>query len=441
MTSVPIILCTDEYNLAGLFVTMNSIYKNCSDSSRLEFYILVNESFIKNTIYVAVEKFFKGIKIRVEVFGSELTKKIAGYQDFCRNNAHCKNIMNFSRFFIPELFPEVQGFIYMDTDYLVIDDILTLWDGISMTNEFYAVPVLCSNKDIYSYEEKDEEGLNLSSRHPFNAGIYIVNANEWKKNDRTKELISLTNSKYFQSIFRFGTQPLLNYIFQGHYEYLPMKWNRLAYEKMNELMGQRPIDLMSVFSKDDLIKEEISAIHFNGIPKPWQNGNQSHGGNWPSPGSLYKDHLPYNGTIILSKRLLEIYNSTMLNFIESMANLFFIRVVFSDCKETDKRLENILESYCKPTDKTYTTQKYFILFNNIILHNATGHPDFVILRICEQNHFTKNGIYLYIQLEDDILIQQKNILEDIENLYKSEYEKRMILDLIFIHIGVYEIIQ
>lgn len=434
MDQISVVLCTDEYNLPGLFVTVQSIFKNCSTPSRLYFYVIVSEQSIKDLLEFHRTLLFENIQIQIQVLNQENQAKIANYKEFCESNAHCKNLMNFARFFISDIFPEINTYLYIDTDYLVIDDITQLWDSLDKNEEIYAVPSEYTNERAYSLTEQGKTLLDLSPRRPFNAGIYIINSHIWKQKNRTEECISLINSKYMQKMFRFGTQPLLNYLFQGVYVYLPTKWNRIAHDTVEELAGQRPIDYLNALSKNDLIKQNISAVHFAGMPKPWLFSNQMSGGCWPAPNAMYKEYLPYTSTLILNKKLLNIYTEQMSQCIRVLNEFFSINLVFIDTNEAYTEFENYLESQCKKTEDSYISHMYYVQVNKKILINTTGLPLNILEKIQENQPDQRDGFYIITHTDEGIYIKRKNILEKIDFIYKTPGEYTNTIRICLAHI-------
>jgi lipopolysaccharide biosynthesis glycosyltransferase len=416
MSTISIALCSDLYNLPGLFITMNSIYKNCSMPARLQFLVLVDDSKLKRIIDVNSKKLFGDLQIHVKVLTEGDKQRLLGYTNYCENNKHCKNIMNFSRFLLSDIFSDVPSYIYIDTDYLVLDDIVKLWDGIDKTEELYAVPSEMSSEFIYNFTPLGSATLQVCDRPPFNTGIYLVNSELWKKNKRTEQFIELVNSEKIQRLFRFGTQPLLNYVYHETYIYLPTRWNRIAYDNMQELGNQRPIDIINALPQDQIIKEDISAIHFAGVPKPWLFSNQLAGGSFPSPNSIYKQYLPYKENAYLNKDLLAKHPHLVKGLIKTANEVLSLNLLFIHMENDSKRFHEFLDSQSRTTSDTYASDKYYVLLNGNIIENQTGIPDQAIEVIAKDQTNKEDGVYILTIMEDNIHINRKNIFEKIQML-------------------------
>jgi lipopolysaccharide biosynthesis glycosyltransferase len=414
MSTISIALCSDLYNLPGLFITMNSIYKNCSMPSRLKFLVLVDDYKLKKLIDIHSKKLFRDLDIDVKVLTESDKQKLFGYKNYCENNKHCKNIMNFSRFLLSEIFSDTPFYIYIDTDYLVLDDIVKLWDGIDKTAEFYAVPSEVSSEFIYNFTPLGLATLHVNNRPPFNTGIYIVNSSLWKKNQRTEQFIELVNSEKIQKLFRFGTQPLLNFVYHDTYEFLPTRWNRIAYDCTQELGNQRPIDLINALSKDQIIGEGISAIHFAGVPKPWLFSNQLSGGSYPSPNAIYREYLPYKEVAYLNIEMVPKHPDLIKMLIKTANEVLSLNIVFIHKDENSIAFYDFLKHQIESTKDTYISNKYYIVINKNIIDNQTEIPDEGIEQILKNQTDKDDGVYILTLMDDSIHINRKNIFEKIQ---------------------------
>ena len=117
--------CVDVLNIDKIFVLYYSIYKNTKNYNKLKFYIITDEK-PKNKI----PEFLKGkLKIGVIRYDNYWSNIISSFNDnFYKRASWCKSNLNFARFFIFYLFPEVERFIYLDWDMVVQDDIYNLYE-------------------------------------------------------------------------------------------------------------------------------------------------------------------------------------------------------------------------------------------------------------------------------------------------------------------------
>ena len=241
---IPIFLCLDRNYTVPTICLINSIYKltkNCM------FYVLVDTEDTYNHITHFLDS--NNIKYLCKIFNDKtLTDNKINYY---------MGKMNFARFFVDEYF-EIDDYIYIDTDMIVFGDISEIWNiyQANKNETQYFAGVLSEPVHFLIGAKTEFRSLyqNLNG-FGFNAGIYITSTKLWEKNQIKEKLIDFTNNKKHH--FKFGTQPILNVLFNGHVIPLPQTWN--IYSFMNN--SQLDVNLINL----EMIKQDnIKLIHFTG---------------------------------------------------------------------------------------------------------------------------------------------------------------------------------
>lgn len=150
---------------------------------------------------------------------------------------------------------DIKKVIYIDSDIVVKEDILDVWE-IDLKNFPLAA---VSNLEGIMYQK-----LGLKSKLDyFNAGFILINLELWRKENYFQSFIDYTKNNKENIIF--GDQDVLNGFLNGNWMHLHPKWNvqnSLYYMKEN---------FCEFYSQE--IYEEICAnpyvIHFSGKLKPW----------------------------------------------------------------------------------------------------------------------------------------------------------------------------
>lgn len=391
--TIPLALCSDINNLAGLLITINSIVKNCSNPECLHFYILVDTIGLVDLLETIFGRFMQKVNHTIKHFDEAASNAISGYQNFCNDNKHCRNLMNFSRFFLPSVFTEPEFMVYIDTDFLVVDDICNLWAHIDKKSEFYAIPSEYTNEMAYSLTK--DSTVELSKRPPFNAGIYVMNCKAWRENAYVFEFIEMINDPVLQKSFRFGTQPLLNYKFQETYILLPTRWNRVAYDYVREIEN-RPISLFNNLSNEELVSHGVSALHFAGTPKPWFISQVATSGNWPSPRDLYRGYLPYKNTVFLSKQVPERNNKVFKKLKEMYEDIFGVNLLVAENNESEKTRDYLLLHIQDSSDSEDTDICFGIIQENIVPLKGINDMN-TLQKIVEVSGIKEDGLYNFDQ--------------------------------------------
>ena len=171
----------------------------------------------------------------------------------------------YERLLMPEILSdEVERFIYLDGDLLVLDDIAKLWrlelDGMILAAiQDLAVPVVSSPMGLRRYRE-----LGFSRRAPyFNAGVYVADVGRWKRQGITAA--ALAYLERHKSAINLMDQDALNAVVKNRWKRLDYRWNLTA-----SLAGRshyRPRDV----DPDRLAwaVADPAIIHFSGYLKPW----------------------------------------------------------------------------------------------------------------------------------------------------------------------------
>ena len=117
-----VFLCCDSRQKQGLFALINSIVVNSRSPEKFFFHILVDKAPDLYTIFL--KKQFEGL-LKYEVLSFESTGNYQRNYDFLTTNIRVehpkrvKSVMNFARFYLPEIFPHVDFGLYLDVDMIV----------------------------------------------------------------------------------------------------------------------------------------------------------------------------------------------------------------------------------------------------------------------------------------------------------------------------------
>ena len=262
-----ILFSIDDYADIALYTTIHSIIKNCSDISKIKFYLLVNENKEKYIKHMKI--YFNNIQFEILEFNNlTFPKKYNLLENYLKTidskynygfKIH-RNIMNYARIFLIELF-DIEGVcVYLDTDIIVQKDILKLLDY-SLTDKYPCGAVLNRTNNHFKFSKSIPEiNFILDENYiGFNTGVYIFDATYWKKNDLTLLCIRILNINLKKQIMQIGTQPLINLIFYKKVKKINLNWNVSG---AGWKSGLRDENL-----------QEANIIHWGGRQKPWlENG-------------------------------------------------------------------------------------------------------------------------------------------------------------------------
>ena len=243
-----IVLLADDNNMQGMYALINSVIQNCKNISKIKFNVLVynNKKQVETTIktfpsinytiqnFIDYPEYVKFLKANLKVRGGKKFNYIA-------------NIMNFARFYIDSIFPELNTVLYLDTDTIVQVDINNLFESYEPVKHI-ASPINI-NLDAMEYSDiYDMKGKG------FNAGVYLINLTYWRTHNLQQQMENIIKLNYKTKLYKLGTQPLINLIYYTKCTPMDKKWNfrGLGHLKHN---------------KNKIEKAYI--IHWSGQHKPW----------------------------------------------------------------------------------------------------------------------------------------------------------------------------
>jgi len=255
-------ICSDKNQFIGVFAVIESIIVNTKQPERIFFHITVNHNEL-DLFNTEFHKLFRRYQFEIEMKEFPTNKFLD--ENICikhRDTTSIKyfsNIMNFSRFYLGELYPCLEKILYLDTDVIVQADIIELYDSTLFDQHiFAAVPQdTFYNLGFTNNVMEFFPDINLENR-TFNAGVYLTNLKEWNKQNILSQVqkIMLCHKNSKEPFFSLGTQPILNIIFNEKFYQLPGHWNYPT-------LGYSPnLDL-----KEDFHNAKI--LHWCGEGKPW----------------------------------------------------------------------------------------------------------------------------------------------------------------------------
>lgn len=242
------------------------------DDGYIPFLAVALQSLIENSS----KNYYYSIKILYTNIKEENKKKISKYKkenvniEFVDLNYYIEKVKHklytrdyytkttYFRLFIPNLYPQYNKAIYLDSDIVVLGDIAELYNVEMEDNLVAAAPddVIQTTKVFQEYVEKVVGVADY--RNYFNAGILLMNLDEFRKfNFQEKFLYLLETIKFTVA----QDQDYLNRLCKGKVKIIDKAWDRM------------PI------ATDDMKEENIKLIHYNLAYKPWHFENV-----------LYKEH-------------------------------------------------------------------------------------------------------------------------------------------------------
>lgn len=232
------------------------------DDGYVPFLAVALESLIQNSS----KHYYYAIKILYTNIEEENKKKIMHYEkenvkiEFVDLNYYIEKVKDklytrdyytkttYFRLFIPNLYPQYDKAIYLDSDIVVLGDIAELYREEIGNNLVAAAPDdVIQNIDVF--REYAEKVVGVSDyRHYFNAGVLLMNLDELRKFDFQEKFM------YVLGTIKFSVaqdQDYLNRLCKGRTKIISIAWDRMP------------------MPTDQVKEEDLRIIHYNLAYKPW----------------------------------------------------------------------------------------------------------------------------------------------------------------------------
>ncbi len=239
--TIPVFFAIDDTYVKYFMVSLRSLIDHTSKYYKYEINILNTDiSEYNQNLVKQMEKPNVSIRFHdVSKYINGIKKKLA-LRDYY-------SLTTYYRIFIAEMFPEYDTVLYLDSDTIILKNIASLFRYNLGDHYVGAIQdVIIKETDLFStYSEKV---LGISRLSYFNAGVLIINCEQFRKNKVKNQFIKLVNT------YTFGVaqdQDYLNIICQNKVLWIDSAWNVQMSEKK-----ERPLD-------------SISLIHYNFAEKPW----------------------------------------------------------------------------------------------------------------------------------------------------------------------------
>ena len=242
LKEIPIFFAIDDRYVPFLSVTLKSLIENASKDYQYVIKVLsinIDERNKKKILKYEKEN-FKIEFVDLSYYLTEIKEKLYTRDYFTQTT--------YFRLFIPELYPQYDKAIYIDSDTAVLGDISELFNIDLGDNLLGAVPD-CSVQNNKEFQEYVERVVGMATyKNYFNAGILVLNLDEMRRFDFQAKFLYLLETIKFTVA---QDQDFLNRLCKGRVKFIDEVWNTM------------PIP------NENIKEEDIKIIHYNHMFKPW----------------------------------------------------------------------------------------------------------------------------------------------------------------------------
>lgn len=241
---IPIFFAIDNSYVPFVSVAIKSISENSSKDYDYTIIILHQELSEENKQEI-IELETENLKIRFV----SMDKGLESITDRKENKLRCDyfTLTIYYRLFIPEMFPEYDKGIYIDSDVAVEGDISNLYN-INLGDNIIGACIDNSIADIEPLVKYVQGAVGVDMKEYINSGMLLMNIAEMRKKKFSAKFLELLNKYHFDSVA--PDQDYINAICNGKIKYLNEEWDAMPNDERKQL-------------------ENPKIIHYNLFFKPW----------------------------------------------------------------------------------------------------------------------------------------------------------------------------
>ena len=316
---IPIFFAVDDGYIPFLAVTLQSLVENSSSSNQYSIKILHTNVNEENK-----RKISKYQRENIDIEFVNLNCYVEKVKDKLFTRDYYTNTTYF-RLFIPELYPQYEKALYLDSDTVVLADIAELYNT-DIGENLVAAAQEGVIQNIKVYQDYVEKVVGVASyKRFFNAGVLLMNLNELRRFQFQEKILYLLSTVKYSVI---QDEDYLNRMCKGRVKFVDSTWNKM------------PIDI------DNVKIEDIKLIHFNYVYKPWHFDNVLYG-------EIFWEYAQKTEFINDIKFIKENYTEEKKNRdIESDKNLRLLAQKECDCVGDDRQYRPTFETTKSEIEKS-----------------------------------------------------------------------------------------
>lgn len=237
---IPVFFAVDNGYIPFLSVALRSLIDNTSKENIYAIKVLFTSVTEENKARI---KKYERENISIEFV--DLNKQLEEIKEKLYTRNYFSNT-TYYRLFIPELYPEYDKAVYIDSDTVCLSDIAELYNTDMGDNLIAGIPDgVIQAIDIFKDYVERVVGVADYNNY-FNAGVIVMNLKELREYKFEEKFIYMLGKIRFEVA---QDQDYLNRLCKGRVKIIDYSWNRMP------IMGKRD--------------GEINLIHYNLGAKPW----------------------------------------------------------------------------------------------------------------------------------------------------------------------------
>lgn len=247
--TIPVFFTIDDGYAPWLSAALQSLIANASQDYHYDIVILHQELQKENRQRLASAAVGKDAFTIRFVSMQAVQERMENITDRMENRLHCDyfTLTIYFRLFIPEMFPEYDKGIYIDSDIIVPGDISKMYN-INLGDNLIGACPDHSVVDIPELAHYMEGAVGVDRYQYINSGVLLMNLKKLREIHFSEQFLYLLNTYHFDCIA--PDQDYLNAMCNGKILYLDECWDAMPNDKKPPLKNPQ-------------------LIHYNLFDKPW----------------------------------------------------------------------------------------------------------------------------------------------------------------------------
>ena len=243
---IPVFFTADERYAPYLSTALISLLEHTTKKYKYDINIIYHD--ITRRSLRKLEKLGEGYD-NVNLIFTEMQETLEGISDrkSTRLKADCFTPTIYYRIFLPEMFPQYEKGIYLDSDVIVLEDVAKLYET-DLGDNLLAACLDMSTFGNKLFTRYFRDAIGVGTDGYFNSGMLLMDFKKFRDEEFCEHFLYLLNTYDFDTVA--PDQDYLNAMCKGRVKYLDISWNTMP-------------------TAENLSKEKLKLIHFNLFFKPW----------------------------------------------------------------------------------------------------------------------------------------------------------------------------
>ncbi|KAK7501817.1 hypothetical protein BaRGS_00006903 [Batillaria attramentaria] len=261
VSPVHVVITSDGNTVGGMLTLINSIVSNTE--ATVMFHLVTDQETKDHLQTWLMKTKLQKINYEIKVFPTEWVEgkiKVRGGRE------ELASPMNYARYYLPRLFPNIKGrVVFIDDDCIVQDDIAQLYSMKIQPGHLAAFSEDCigMSRRITFMQNKHFKELNIQpTTCSFNTGVFVTDLSDWRKHNITQQLehwlvLNTREELYGNERGGGGSQPPMMLVFYNKYTPIDQQWHV-------HFLGWT---VRSSYARQYIKSAKL--LHWNGRFKPW----------------------------------------------------------------------------------------------------------------------------------------------------------------------------